>query len=206
MTATEHRAAPFRLPAAWLAVTGAALGVIAAVWQFATWGLDADGWQMAARYTARTSFLLFLLPFIAAPLASLWRGGAVLVRNRRGLGLGFAMAHFVHLGALTGYFVVSGETPAMITALGGGLGYLFVAAMAVTSHDAMVRRMGAKRWKLMHTIGLYYIWFIFAFTYLGRVQAAPEMPEYQILLAVAVGALLFRVAASTLTVMKRRKA
>jgi hypothetical protein len=53
---------------------------------------------------------------------------------------------------------------------GAGLGYVFLYAMAATSFDRSVKWLGFRRWKILHTVGLYYLWSIFAFTYLGRLK------------------------------------
>jgi DMSO/TMAO reductase YedYZ heme-binding membrane subunit len=60
----------------------------------------------------------------------------------------------------------------------GGLGYVLLAAMVATSNDAAVARLGVRRWRRLHLFGLYYLWFIFAYTFLGSVlegqpRAAP---------------------------------
>ena len=162
------------------------------------YGWTVDGAQHFARYTARLSFLLFLLPFLAGSLGH-WVQSEftrALRLHRRSLGLGFAFAHFVHLAALISFFVMSGEDVATATLTGGGLGYVFVALLALTSNDASARRLG-RGWAWLHRIGVYYIWFIFAFTYFTRLPK-PAMPEprwiYAILFALAVGALAFRLA------------
>ena len=49
--------------------------------------------------------------------------------------------------------------------MGGGLAYLFIAAMSVTSFDHTRQWLGIKRWKQLHTIGSYYIWFVFTQSY-----------------------------------------
>jgi len=161
-------------------------------------GWSVDGTQHVARYTARLSFLLFLLPFLASSLGY-WVHNEftrALRLHRRSLGLGFAFAHFVHLTALISFFVVSGEKVEMATLIGGGLGYVFVALLALTSNDAAVRRLG-RGWIWLHRIGVYYIWFIFAFTYFTRLPM-PVTPEprwiYVTLFALAVAALAFRLA------------
>jgi hypothetical protein len=58
------------------------------------------------------------------------------------------------------------------TGIGGGLGFAFFFAMALTSSDAAVAALGRRSWKLLHTVGAYWIWFIFALTFWGSVQHA----------------------------------
>ena len=124
-----------------------------------------------------------------------------LVRSRRHLGLAFALAHFIHLGALVSYFVWTDNSPAPIAIAGGGLGYVFVALLAVTSTDRAVARLRGN-WKRLHTVGVYYVWFIFAQSYAGRVFAdaggadalerASAPGVYRLLFGVALLALALR--------------
>lgn len=59
---------------------------------------------------------------------------------------------------------MKGTPPDPITAVVGGGAYLTLYAMAATSTDAAVRRLG-RNWRRLHTFGVYYLWFVFAFTY-----------------------------------------
>jgi len=164
----------FSPPIAIAIATGLALAIATAAY------LTHDGWTYegaaaAARLTARNSFLWFLAAWSASALARLWPGGwrTALLRRRRSVGLGFAASHTVHLGALLIALFVFGHGTKLVTIIGGGTGYLFVLAMAVTSNDASVRRLGPRRWRLLHATGGYVIAGIFAFSYLGRVKADP---------------------------------
>lgn len=127
------------------------------------------------RLTARTSVFFFLAAFTASALLKLSRSDAArfLVMNRRQIGLAFALAHFIHLGALISYFAVSGEEPAMIAVIGGGAGYLLIAAMALTSNDAAQHRLGAN-WRRLHLTGSWVVWGIFLNSYAGRVAEGRE--------------------------------
>lgn len=129
-----------------------------------------DGWQLAARYTARVSAGLFLLVFLMAPLARSPAAPAVrpLLPNRRYWGLSFALAHAIHLGALITFFQVSGQAPPLPTLIVGGVGYMLVAFMALTSTDRARAAMG-RSWTRLHTFGLYYVWFVFTITYALRI-------------------------------------
>jgi DMSO/TMAO reductase YedYZ heme-binding membrane subunit len=178
-----------------LRLPGVALGggavVLGATLLYA--GLDKEGWMLAARHTARFSVLWFLVAFAAGPLARITRAGWArrLVRERRGIGLGFCVAHTVHLAAILGW-MTHGGTPDPI----GGLVYLVLFAMAATSNDAAVRRLGPRRWLAAHTAGQYILWLVFAQTYLGRVLAADARPVHLALaaaLALVMGLRLFAV-------------
>ena len=65
-------------------------------------GWDADGIRLVIRATARTSLVLFVLAFTASAMVELlpsevtrWQR-----RNRRYLGVSFAVSHFIHLAAI----------------------------------------------------------------------------------------------------------
>src|SRR5262245_53659438 len=160
-------------------------------------GWSREGAEAAARFTARFSFLWFVAAFSASALATLWPGGwrAVMLRRRRAIGLGFAAAHFVHLGALLTVVVLFATPASATTVIGGGAGYVFVTLMALTSNDWSVRALGPRNWKLLHTAGAYAIAIIFFISYLGRIEdklwlAVPA-------LALLGGAVILRLAAWT---------
>ena len=154
----------------------AALGalVAAAIGFWIAGDTGRDGFLRASRLTARWSFLWFVVAWSASALARLWPGGwrAALLFNRRGVGLGFATAHFIHAVFFITAIWGLGASSSPATVFGGGLGYVFVLAMAITSHDFWVRRLTPKGWKLLHTVGASYIVFIFAFTYYGRIVSS----------------------------------
>lgn len=158
-------------------------------------GWTFDGAAAAARLTARISFLWFLAAWSASALARLWPGGwrGALLRRRRSVGLAFAASHTVHLTALLMAIFVFDHGTRLVSIVGGGIGYLFVFAMAATSNDAAVRRLGPRRWRLLHATGGYVIAGIFAFSYLGRVPTNPALGVSMV--ALIVLAALLRIAA-----------
>ncbi len=186
---------------------GIAGGALIVAAQLALHGTGAEGWQMATRYTARFSVWLFLAAFLAGPLARVFPGEATraLLRERRGVGLAFFGAHTVHLAALT-VFSLMGRAPGLVTLLGGGLAYVAIFAMAATSNDWSVSRLGAKNWKLLHTIGIYYVWAIFANSYVGRALKPDAAPVHLLLAGLMVAALLFRLGAPRIVRARRRSA
>ena len=154
-----------------------------------------ERWQLAARYTARFSFSIFLPVFVASAWNRLAPGrvSRFLVRHRRALGLAFATAHTVHLAALVTYNVVAGKRPDVVTLVAGGGAYLVMFAMVATSNDASVRRLG-RNWLRLHALGVYWLWFVFAFSYAGRTFGGN--PGFAPLFAAAVAALALRIAAA----------
>lgn len=164
----------------WVMWLGLAMG-LAAMALGLTWGSDAaEQWQLAARYTARVGFPLLILAYVARPLVELrkYPWANALLARRRWIGLGFAMSHSVHLYCLTTYFRVSGEQPEPATLIVGGAAYITMYLMALTSNTTAMRLMG-KWWKRLHRFGIHLLWFVFAFSYLGRL--ADSDPERQII-------------------------
>jgi sulfoxide reductase heme-binding subunit YedZ len=173
MTAVSARPAAARTQTTGLLLCGGAALVATAVilGSLAAFPGASDGWQHAARYTARFSFLVFVPVFyvrawhqLRPSAASRWA-----LRNRRYLGLSFATAHFIHLFALTRFNVVTDQVPNVVTLVGGGGAYVFLTAMAATSNDWSVRTLGARNWKRLHTVGIFWLWFVFTQSYAGRV-------------------------------------
>jgi DMSO/TMAO reductase YedYZ heme-binding membrane subunit len=124
---------------------------------------------MLIRATARSSAVLFLIAFLARPLRALWRSDATAfaLRNRRYVGVSAALSHAIHGTAIVWLSVAfpSAYQADPVTLLFGGLGFVLFFAMAATSSDAAVRALGRARWGVLHRIGGWYVWFIFAFTF-----------------------------------------
>lgn len=152
-----------------------------------------DQAHLAARWTARVGFPIFILTYCASALARLWPTGPAksLLRRRRQWGLGFALAHTVHLVALVAFLKISGEPPKVATVIGGGGAYLLLYAMALTSNDAAMRAMGVW-WKRLHRVGIHWLWFVFTFSYFGRLFDPARMAQGLILFPVCIAALGLR--------------
>ena len=148
-----------------------------------------------ARYTARISFFFFLISFIAGSIHYFFSNAFTrsIKSNRRYIGLSFALTHSVHLVALISFFITTNQNPDTITLAGGGLAYVAMYAMAFTSNDKAVKKIGFKKWKLIHQIGTNYIAVIFAFTYLGRLtNEEVKGVEFNLLFSIIIAAFLLR--------------
>lgn len=142
--------------------------------------------------------MCFLLAFTASALWQLRPAGwTCWVRsNRRFLGLSFALSHFVHLGAIAVFWMLAPDQLATLvrpaTWILGGLAYVLIGAMATTSFEVTARWIGPKAWAALHTSGVYYLWIIFANSYVSR---ALSMIEYLLPATLVIVAGLLRVTA-----------
>ena len=108
------------------------------------------------RYSAHLAFLFLLVAFLTSTARRRWRHPVtrVLMDYRRQLGLGFATAHAFHLAALT-LLLLNLEGFSVTASLAvAAFGYAVTTALAVTSNNWSVRRLGVKRWRLLHTTGI----------------------------------------------------
>lgn len=175
-----------------LALTAMAIGLLFAA------GWNVDGYRLVIRATARTSLLFFLGAFAASSAAKLWPGPYThwLRRNRRQLGLSFAMSHFIHAFAIYAFYAADPDTFWTLQNAGsliaGGSAYVFIAVLAATSFDSVVRAMGPKAWGWLHWSGVWFIAISFIFTNGKRI---PVSGWYTVPVALAIAAIALRVAA-----------
>lgn len=122
-----------------------------------------EQWQLAARWTARASFPLFLLPFTASALVRLYPAGwtKALLRQRRWWGLGFAAAFGLHLACLLVNQWLRGNFPPTGPTDPGFYLYLLLLAMVLTSTDTARKRLG-RWWKVLHRTGMWGFWAVFS--------------------------------------------
>lgn len=182
----------------WILVLWAALGLAVMVGAvFAESGAaDLDTVKRGLRATARTSLGLFLCAFSASSLRRLWPNRATgwLLRNRRYVGVSFALSHFTHLGLLA---ALAHFTPERFTAnppslIPGFVAYLFIAAMTATSFDLTARWLGKLWWRRLHLTGSWWIWAVFTLNY---AQKIPDGAGYAVATAACLAVAGLRTAA-----------
>ncbi len=151
-----------------------------------------DGVRSIVRLTARLSFALFLLAYTASALAVLVPSAATRWqrRNRRYLGLSFALSHGVHALVIIGLVALD---PALFwrltnvgSVLSAGIAYLFILAMAVTSFPATAAALGPRWWRILHTAGIHYVWISFLAAFGKRAAADPSYASAVVLLGIAL--------------------
>ncbi|MDR6833088.1 MULTISPECIES: hypothetical protein [unclassified Sphingopyxis] len=161
-------------------------------------GWDTDGYRMVIRATARTSLVLFLAAFAASAAFKLWPGPFTrwLRRNRRQLGLGFAISHFIHALVIIALWQTDPATFWVLTnpksIVTGGTAYLFIALLAATSFDRMVKALGPKAWGRLHWWGVWIVALSFIFTNGKRI---PVSGWYALPVVLVVAVIVLRVVA-----------
>ncbi|MEW9897641.1 hypothetical protein ABWL39_03235 [Chitinivorax sp. PXF-14] len=158
-------------------------------------GLTSDGARLMIRITARSSFLLFAAAFLAGPLYQRWPCGATawLRRNRRYLGLSFALSHAVHGAWVLVYARLDPQLfHAMVKSANyvlGGIGYGFIVSLAATSFERTAALLGQRNWQRLHWLGTHYLWLQFVVSFARR---APADPFYCPLAACALALVVVR--------------
>lgn len=180
----------------WPMALGLALSLLALAAGLAAGTTQHECWHLAARWTARVGFPIFLLTYLASSLFRLspapW--SRALVRDRRWWGLGFAASHTVHLVALVVAVSLDPEPRTLASLVPGSLAYMFILAMALTSNNAAMRALG-RNWKRLHTTGIHVIWLIFTLAYAKRIPMPETRAIGLAMTTLALLALLLRVLA-----------
>ncbi len=155
-----------------------------------------EQWQLAARWTALAGLPLFVIAYSASSLGRLAPGPVTrtIWRDRRWWGLGFAASHTIHLYALVTFIQLGSEPPrSFVSLIPGGLGYLTLFAMALTSNNAAMRALG-KNWKRLHTFGIHYLWLIYTLAFGKRLMGPGATPEAKFAFILLLAALGLRIA------------
>ncbi len=171
MTTLASRTPTIRFAEGWVLTGLIALALLAAsAAAHSLAGGGTDGYRAVIRLTARTSLVLFLMSFTASSLVRLapslltrW-----MIRNRRHLGVSFAVSHLIHAAAIIALARADADLFWQLTNAGaiisGGSAYLVIALMTATSFDATARAIGPRVWRSLHWWGAWYIWVSFVFT------------------------------------------
>ncbi|BAU66696.1 hypothetical protein STA3757_41010 [Stanieria sp. NIES-3757] len=132
-------------------------------------GINELSMRIAIRATARTSCLLFLLFFVANTIKRIRTNQLTnwLFINRRYFLFSLAVSHGFHALAIIGLVIFS--SPEILhNNHGGNLGYIFLIAMTATSFQTTASWLGHRSWQILHTVGMYYLWLAFIYSFIGR--------------------------------------
>jgi len=154
------------------------------------------GMEPIILHSVRCALPMFILAFTASSLVALWpsRASRWLLSNRRYIGLAFAFAMAWHF-SFVGYAIFSFGNLLNPRATALDLtGLTFLLLMTLTSFRWSARRLGPANWRRLHKTGIYVIWFVATYIYLGTVRRGGDPLHYTIL-GVLLAAWLLRLAA-----------
>lgn len=159
-------------------------------WYLQQHGWDEDSLGVTLRLTARTALLIYLFIFVARPSRQLTSSDTSqwLVSNRRYLGISFAAVMIVHL-----YLLVTLNGVQLLNF--GVVVYAFILLLLVTSFNKPAAALGPKRWKILHTTGLYVIGIALAQTQFRRIAPGADATVHILMSALIVIAIGIRIAA-----------
>lgn len=189
MTSNQRNTAVFLTAAGLTGVLAAAYLNIA--------GTSSETSALTLRLSGRIAFAILLIVFVARPLQQLFNTPATakLLRNRRLLGITFAGIHTGHLALILfrANQVPDFELDIVANHL-GVLTYLVLYLMLITSFDRPARALGTRRWKVLHKLGLYWLFAVFLQSQLPRSLDGLEAAN-SLLIALAAIAVVIRTTA-----------
>ncbi len=149
-----------------------------------------DSLRAVLRSGARLALLIYLLIFVARPLRQLWASAPArwLLARRRYLGISFAGVMTVHLFFLAWLRGFALNLP-------GGIAYLLILGMLITSFNGPAAALGPRRWRILHKTGLYYLGIAFAVTVVRALYREPLDPLHLAFGVLMLGAAGVRLAA-----------
>jgi sulfoxide reductase heme-binding subunit YedZ len=160
---------------------GLLVPVAIALYDFATEGFGARPLNNVIHRTGYWALLFVLIALAVTPLRRIARFNA-LVDVRRMIGVGAFCYIAVHLGLyiadqMFDLWKVASEIALRLYLTIGFVAWLGLAALALTSTDAMVRRMGGKRWQRLHNI-IYGIGLLALIHYFQQTKADVSVPTF----------------------------
>lgn len=125
-------------------------------WRYASGALGAEPIEAALHQSGDWAIRLLLVSLAVTPARHLLQWPRLLqVRRMVGVAaFAYAAAHLALYVTDEGFNLakVASEIALRLYLTLGFLAFLFLAAMALTSFDSMIRRLGARRWKLLHRL------------------------------------------------------
>jgi len=160
-------------------------------WILFAYGFTEDATREAIRWTARISVVLFSLAFAASGIHRLIQNSLSfwLLMNRKYLGISFAIIHLIHLFYLVVLqynFHPVFEKAKTISLIGGGMAYFFLILMLLTSFERFSKFLTKRQWKILHTVGGYWILYIFLRSYWKRALTEYEYYPLAIMLVLVI--------------------
>lgn len=155
---------------------------------------DVEAWRSLIRLTARTSLVVFLLAYTASALYQRWPSAvtAWLRARRQQWGLLLLTSHGIHLCGIVAFWWLAPDVftqlVPVVNLYTGGLAYVFLIAMGLTSHPLIRRWVGQPMWNNLHTWGMHYLLLSFLMANGKRISLgnAYAIPVVALLLAVGL--------------------
>jgi DMSO/TMAO reductase YedYZ heme-binding membrane subunit len=151
MSASDLRFAKF------LVLVNCAVPVALLGWDAAHHELGANPVQFAIHTTGMLALIFLMLTLLITPLRKI-TGWNWIIFSRRTLGLYaffYACLHFLIFYSLDRSFSVSGTLSEMVKRkylIVGSTALFIMLPLAVTSTNAMIKRLGGKRWQALHRL------------------------------------------------------
>jgi hypothetical protein len=156
------------VPSAWIWIASAfSVAAALAAGVLVVFGANPRAIVGALRVTARFSFVLFWFSYASGALATLF-GPAFkgLARRRREFGLAFASAHVVHLGLVAWLYQIATKKPIPDSSVAlFSLGFFWIFFLVLLSMDRIRQNMPGIAWRILQTVGLEYVAFLFFFDF-----------------------------------------
>ncbi len=155
-----------------------AISAVLTIVPLAIYGVEKPGIINWLDATGRAGMITFTAAFIASPLNKTFPSSFSrwLLKNRRFLGIGFGFQHLIfHLPAVI-WFLIIAKVPidAVIT---GGLGFVFVIPMLITSFKTPAKWIGSRNWKILHTTGMFYLMYVFVISFYPGISGNPSLNQ-----------------------------
>jgi sulfoxide reductase heme-binding subunit YedZ len=156
----------------------------------------ARGAEFIVLYSVRCALPLFVVSFTASSLAIIWpsRYTRWLLVQRRYFGLAFAFGMAWHLAFVLYVTVRFGNQLNRIATALDLVGFVFLAALTLTSFRWFGRRLTPVGWRRVHKMGVYVIWLLATFIYLANVRGGADL-LHAVALGIFIAAWLLRLIA-----------
>ncbi len=128
------------------------------------------------RWSARFSLISFCIAFSASAFHKLLSNSLTqwLVDNRKYFGISFSLIHLIHLlflFTLHRLFHKLFVAAAIVELVLGGMAYVFLVLMLLTSFDIFANLISKSNWSRLHSIGGYWILIVFSNGIFGRIAS-----------------------------------
>jgi methionine sulfoxide reductase heme-binding subunit len=177
-----------------------------------SFGMTEETIRLCIRLTARVSFILFSLAFMASSFFGLMKNrfSTYLINSRRFIGLSFGVSHIIHLiniimllfviydGRLEGLGRLKKIWPAMLV-------YIYIFVMMATSNSWAVNFLGTKQWTWLHRLGMYAIAGAFGNAIYKAIDKEPILYISMLAILVSVVGIRFYYTYSTRTIKTLQK-